>query len=324
MGLRLSPPGFRRVAGVAVLAIALTIVSGAAVRLTGSGLGCADWPRCTATRVVAPLQFHAWMEFGNRLVATLLTLVIVGAVAGSLLRRPRRADLVALSAGLIVGVAAQIVLGGETVLHHLAPQFVMSHFLLSGVLLADAVVLWHRAGLADRPAPAGRPGWSRPARTSWVVPPSTVVLARLVVVAASAVVVLGTVVTSTGPHGGDPAARRFAFSLHDVAQIHGGSVEVFGALTLLALWSAHRAGAPAVVMRRGEVLLGVLVAQAAVGYAQYFSGDPALTVGIHVAGAASVMVAVGWFYLSLRSRAPDPAGDASPATTAHRPELVRG
>jgi len=322
---RLSPVNFRRIGTLSVWAMALTMVSGAAVRLTGSGLGCADWPTCSDNHVVAPLQFHAWMEFGNRLVVTAVTIVILAAVGGSLLRRPRRRDLVALSVGLVVGVVAQIVLGGETVLHHLAPGFVMAHFLLTVALLADAVVLRHRAGIADETAGL-RPGRARAAGPAVaLVSRGHLVLGRLLVVAASVVIALGTVVTSTGPHGGDPAAPRFAFSLHDVAQLHGAAVEVFLALTVLTLWTMHRAGAPAEVVRRGEAMLVVLIAQAGVGYAQYFSGDPAAVVAVHVAGAASVTVAVLWFNLRLRAR-PMALVKGAPTVTGsaveHEPALV--
>ena len=138
---------------MAVVALALGIVSGGAVRLTGSGLGCSDWPNCTATSVVAPLQFHAVVEFGNRLVNVVITLGMVLVVLASFRRRPRRTDLVVLSSGLIAGILAEIVLGGETVLHKLAPQFVMSHFLVAVVLLVNALVLYHRA-VSLRAAPA--------------------------------------------------------------------------------------------------------------------------------------------------------------------------
>ena len=106
-----SPQFCRRSAAIAVIALALGIVSGASVRLTGSGLGCKDWPACTSTSVVAPLQFHAWMEFGNRLVNVLITVGIVLAVAAAWLRRPRRSDIRWLGAGLVAGVGAEIVLG---------------------------------------------------------------------------------------------------------------------------------------------------------------------------------------------------------------------
>ncbi|HWG72520.1 MAG TPA: COX15/CtaA family protein [Acidimicrobiales bacterium] len=318
---RVSPRNFSRVASLAVWAMALTMVSGAAVRLTGSGLGCADWPTCANNHVVAPLQFHAWMEFGNRLVVAAVTVAIVAAVAGSLLRSPRRRDLTGLSLVLVAGVFAQILLGGETVLHHLAPQYVMSHFLLSSILLADAVVLHHRAAIPDGAASGRR--WRAPAGPAVsLVSRGHRVMGRLVLAAAGTVVVLGSIVTSTGPHGGDPTAPRFAFSLHDVAQLHGAAVEVLLALTLLTLWTMHRAGAPGAVMRRGEIMLLVLVAQAGVGYTQYFTGDPALLVGIHVAGAASVVVAVTHFNLGLRAH-PTPAPQPGPRSSGE-PALIAG
>ena len=143
---------------MAVAALAVGIVSGGAVRLTGSGLGCSDWPSCTATSVVAPLQFHAWVEFGNRLVNVVITMGMFLAVVTSLRRRPRRADLVVLSLGLVAGILAEIVLGGETVLHKLAPPFVMAHFLLAVVLLVNALVLYHRAGQPDGALPPAAAG----------------------------------------------------------------------------------------------------------------------------------------------------------------------
>ena len=118
------------------------------------------------------------------------------------------------------------------------------------------------------------------------------------------VVVLGTVVTSTGPHAGAPGVPRFGFSLHTVAQLHGTSVEVLLALTVATLWSMHRARVAPVVLRRGEVLLAVLVAQAAVGYSQYLTGDPVLLVGIHITGATAVVVAMLAFNLGLYAREP--------------------
>src|SRR5580658_11059912 len=164
--LSATPVFLRRSAALAVAALAVGIVSGGAVRLTGSGLGCSDWPACTSTSVVAPLQFHAWVEFGNRLVNVAITVAIVLVVVAAIRRRPRRRDLVVLASGLVAGIFAEVVLGGETVLHKLAPPFVMAHFLLAMVLLADAVVLYHRCrqpeevdGLPTgraRPTPARR------------------------------------------------------------------------------------------------------------------------------------------------------------------------
>ena len=130
--------------------------------------------------------------------------------------------------------------------------------------------------------------------------------ARVMLALTALVVVLGTVVTSTGPHAGAPGVPRFRFSLHTVAQLHGTSVEVLLAVTVATLWSMHRSRVAPAVLRRGEILLVVLVAQAAVGYAQYLSGDPVLLVGVHLTGATAVVVAMTAFNLGLYSR------DASP------------
>jgi cytochrome c oxidase assembly protein subunit 15 len=294
---------FRRSSALAVGALAVGVVSGAAVRLTGSGLGCSDWPQCTATSIVAPLQYHAWVEFGNRLVNVLITVGIVLVAVAALRRMPRRRDLLGLAGGLVAGIFAEIILGGETVLHKLAPAFVMAHFLLAVVLLVNAVVLYQRAG---QPEELFGPGLGRakllPARR--LVRPGHVVAGRCMLAWTGVVVVLGTVVTSTGPHAGAPGVQRFGFSLHAVAQLHGTAVEVLLAITLATLWSMHRSRVAPAALRRGEVLLVVLISQAAVGYTQYLSGDPVLLVGVHIAGAVSVVMAMVAFNLGLYAREP--------------------
>jgi cytochrome c oxidase assembly protein subunit 15 len=296
----LSPPAYRRITLVALFALAFIIVTGAAVRLTGSGLGCPDWPTCASNRVVAPWSYHAMVEFVNRTITGLVSVAVMLAVLGSIVRRPRRRDLVWLSLGLVGGVIGQIVLGGLTVLFELRPGFVMAHFLLSIAILTVAVVLHHRAG-----RPAGP--------TATVVPRELVGLGRLAVACAALAIFLGTIVTSSGPHGGDEHAERLPFLLPDVARLHGIAVMIFLAVTLVALWRLSRVGAPARLLRRGEVLLAVLVAQAAVGYVQYFTGVPAVLVGFHVAGAAAVWVAVLRFHLAfsepaLAERSPEAEG----------------
>lgn len=291
---RVSPVAYRRVTLAAQFLLAFIIVTGAAVRLTGSGLGCTDWPTCESGRVVAPLEYHPMIEFGNRLVTGAVSIVVVLAVLGSLLRvGPRRRDLVRLSLGLVAGVIGQIVLGGVTVLSHLWPPFVMSHFLLSMLILWCAVVLHHRAGEPDSTAGEAR---------APVVDDTTWRLGRLLVVAAALVVFMGTVVTGTGPHpgsSGDQLVDRLPFSLHDVARIHGALVMAFLALVLVVIARLVRTGAPGHVRRQSELLLLVLVSQAGVGYAQYFLGVPALLVAVHVAGAVAVWAAVLRFSLGL-------------------------
>ena len=285
---RLSPAAYRRVTLVALVALAAIVVTGAAVRLTGSGLGCSDWPACEPGRL-APREAtdtHAMIEFVNRAITGLVSAAVIVAVLGSLLRRPRRRDLVWLSVGLVAGVVGQIVLGGLTVLLDLAPPLVMGHFLLSMALLADAAVLHHRAG---------RTG----GRTVSVVGPETRTLGRLLVAATALVVLTGTVVTAAGPHAGDDRARRLDLAVSDAARIHGVAVILVVVLVLVVLWHLDRDRAPRGPIRAGRTVLAVVVAQAGLGYTQYFTGVPALLVGVHVLGAVVLWLAVVRFDLVL-------------------------
>ncbi|HVF32205.1 MAG TPA: COX15/CtaA family protein [Acidimicrobiales bacterium] len=293
--VRLSPRAYQRVTLVALAALAFIVVTGALVRLTGSGLGCPDWPTCDGGRLVAPLEYHAMVEFVNRTVTGLVSAAVMLAVLGSVVRRPRRPDLVWLSVGLVVGVLAQIVLGGLVVLFHLYPPLVMGHFVVSMLLLLDATVLHHRAGWPDGAAVVDAVGSDH--RT----------LGRLVVAAAAAAIVLGTVVTGSGPHAGSHDGElvdRLPFEIGDVARLHSIAVLLFGGLVLFLVRSLRVAGAPASVLRRAETLLAVLVAQAGVGYAQYFLGVPALLVALHVLGAVAVWIAVLRLQLGLRVAVP--------------------
>ncbi len=249
---QVSPRSFQLVAAMAVWALVLTIVSGAAVRLTGSGLGCPDWPNCTRSDVVAPLQFHAWVEFGNRLINAAVTIAALGAMVAALRRAPRRRDLTWLSMGLVVGLVAEVALGAIVVDFRLAPGLVTSHFLLGMIFLADAVILHQRARLPDQAGPASESPATVPPKV-WLVGSTPLLLARIQLAATAVAIALGTVVTSTGPHGGAPGTPRFHFSLHAVAQLHGTSVELLLGVTLLTVWSLARNQAPAGVMRaRGD------------------------------------------------------------------------
>ncbi|MGI8983536.1 MAG: COX15/CtaA family protein [Acidimicrobiales bacterium] len=297
----LTPPTYRRITLFALVALCFIVVTGGAVRLTGSGLGCPDWPTCAENRVVAPWEYHAMVEFVNRTITGLVSVAVMLAVLGSVFRRPRRKDLLWLSVGLVAGVLGQIVLGGLTVIFHLKPGFVMAHFLLSMVLIANAVVLHHRAG---RPAGPTRP----------TVGDDLLTLGRVEGAAATLAIFLGTIATSSGPHGGDEDAERLPFLLPDVTRLHDIAVMLFLAVSLVVLWRLRRAGVARALQRRSEVLLGLLVAQGALGYVQYFTGVPALLVGFHIAGATAVWVAVLRLHLGLRTpvaRAGEDAGGGS-------------
>jgi cytochrome c oxidase assembly protein subunit 15 len=271
--------------------ITLIVVTGGAVRLTNSGLGCTDWPTCTDNRVVAPLEMHAWIEFGNRLVTGLVSVAVVVAVLGALRRTPRRRDLTWLSLGLVAGVIGQIILGGLVVLFHLWPPLVMGHFVLSQLLVADAVVLHHRAKRPDDVA-----------RVAPKVAAPVVALSRAVVVVASLAILTGTVVTGAGPHSGshgDDLVKRLPFPVADVARVHGVMDMTFIACVLWLAWLLRRTGAPAAALRACETGLLVGVLQAVVGYTQYFTGVPVILVATHILGATVLWIAVLSSHLGL-------------------------
>lgn len=299
----LTPAGYRRVTLVALVALVAIVITGGAVRLSGSGLGCPDWPNCADGRLVAPLEYHAMVEFVNRTVTGVVSLMVIVAVLGSLVRRPRRRDLTRLSLGLVAGVVGQIVLGGLTVLFELRPPFVMAHFLLSMVIVANAVVLHWRAGQPDALAPA------RP------LDPSVRRLSALMVGATAMVVLLGTVVTAAGPHGGDEETPRLDVPVGEVARLHGLAVVLLVAIVATLLVLVHRTRAPAGVAGRGRLVLAVLLAQAAVGYVQYFTGVPVVLVGVHIAGATAAWAVAVRFHLGLGG-AGAPAASGRPADEA--------
>ena len=275
----MAPPTYARLTRFALWALATIVVTGAAVRLTGSGLGCEDWPTCSEDRFVADLEYHAMIEFLNRLFTGVVALAVIGAVLGSWVRRPRRRDLTILSLGLVAGVLAQVVLGALLVRTELDPRFTMGHFLLSMVLLWNAAWLDVRA--RHDTAESGEGG---------LVDPRTRLMLWAVLAVGAVLLVTGTLVTGAGPHAGDSRAERLPLLVQEVARVHGVVAMSLLALVVWTWWRLRRAGAPAQA-RMGRVAL-LLVAQAAVGYTQYFTGVPALLVGIHVALASIAWIEI--------------------------------
>lgn len=278
---RVSPDGYRRITLIALGALGFIIVTGGAVRLTGSGLGCPQWPNCSAGHLTphASTSYHPAVEFVNRVITGVVSVAVIVAVLGSLVRTPRRRDLTWLSGGLVAGVIGQIVLGGETVRHKLNPAFVAAHFLLSMLIVWDAVVLHHRAGVAD--GSRGRPAVER--ELTWA--------ARLIAAFAAITIILGTVVTGSGPHGGDKDVKRWTLDLHRVTQLHGTSAMLLVALTATTVWMLRSQG-PTLALHRGRQVIEALAVQVAIGYTQYFTGVPVVLVGFHILGAVLVWVAV--------------------------------
>lgn len=286
---RLSPRAYQRITLLALLALCFIIVTGAGVRLTGSGLGCSDWPTCEENQLVAPLEYHAMVEFVNRTITGLVSIAVILAVLGSLARVPRRRDLTWWSLGLVAGVVGQIVLGGLTVLFELKPPFVIAHFLLSMVLVWNAVVLHERAG---HDGSTGLP----------LVPARVRLLGRLLVIAAAVVVVVGTIVTGTGPHGGDEEVERLPYDIGEVVRLHSIAAWVFLALAVWTMVELRRSGTPVQVDRRAKVLVAAIVVQGGIGYLQYFTGVPPWIVILHIAGSIVVWIAALRFDLGLVAR----------------------
>jgi len=306
---RLSSAAYERITLFALIALGVIVVSGGAVRLTGSGLGCPQWPNCDAGHLAPHGQtgYHGAVEFVNRVFTGLVSLAVILAVLGSFIRVPRRRDLTWLSFGLVVGVLAQIVLGGLTVIYGLSPPWVMAHFLLSMVLLADAVVLHVRASRPD--------GVVRP-----VVEPRVQRMGWLLVATTAVVLFTGTIVTGAGPHGGDENVRRLDVPVTTAARIHGVAENLLLVMVLVTLWLIVRTHAPRAVRHDANVLLVVLIAQAGVGYAQYFNGVPVVLVGLHIFGAVCVWVTA--LRLALGMRRVDDRPIVPAKTAAPEPALT--
>ena len=276
------PDTYRKATLAALIALGIIVVTGAAVRLTESGLGCTDWPNCAEGELVGDLSYHTMIEQGNRWFTGLVTLSVIIAVLGAYRRTPRRADLILWAWGLVVGVLGQIVLGGIVVLSHLNPWLVLGHFLLSMVLIWNAVVLHRRARWGE--AALGH----IPRRTPLVMH------SRIVMGLTTAAIVAGTLVTGAGPHSGShdgEAIERLPFDVPNIARVHGIVVAFLIVASILLLLRVRRARR-ARLIRDTTVLLGVLIAQAAVGYIQYFNGVPVLLVATHIALATILWIVV--------------------------------
>ena len=307
----ISNAAFRRITLCALVALYTIVITGALVRLTGSGLGCADWPRCSEERFIDVSTGHGAIEQVNRLFTGVVALSVVLAVLGSLRLVTRRRDVTALSLGLVVGVLAQVVIGGIVVITGLNPWANMAHFLVSMVLLANGLVL-HRLAADGAKSPTNTvPTNTLPTKT---LPTYPMRLVMLTGVLGAAAVVTGTVVTATGPHAGDEEAVRFGFSIHHVARIHGSTVMATVTGVAILLWVSR--GRDRLFESRVARLLGLALLQALVGYVQYLADVPALLVAVHIAFAAGVWLAlvdVVWLALVRRNRAASPRNGRSPA-----------
>lgn len=265
------------------------VVTGGAVRLTGSGLGCPTWPRCTEQSYVPhrAMGIHGAIEFGNRMLTFVLVAVAVATFVTAW--QSGRRDLRLMALVLALGVPGQALVGGVTVLTELNPWIVSLHLLLSLAMISLAVLYRWRI---DRPAPAA-PSGPRALRTlvwttyavSWVT------------------LYVGTVVTGAGPHAGDLDSRRNGLDPRGLAQLHADAVFLYVGLAVGLLLAVIAVGAGRGPRRAAQALVVVLLAQGTVGFVQYFTDLPELLVGLHLLGAAVISAVVTWVLLEVREHA---------------------
>jgi heme a synthase len=297
--LTVTPAQYAVAAYVAVGAFTLIVLSGAAVRLTGSGLGCPQWPRCYG-KVYPPLNTHALIEFSNRMVTIPVTIAAFAAFALAFRRRPYRRDLMWTAALLPLGVLAQAVLGGLTVRGALDYGWVMGHFALSMLVLAAAVALAWRAG--PPPAPPAVPSIGHePGERPGVADRTLVLCARATVALGGLTIFAGTAATAAGPHaGGSPGQRinRLAFdgrgTMDFVIHRHGEIALAFGLAALGVWWLAHRRPADPLVRRSASATCALIVLQGIVGLDQYKTHLPTELVWVHASLASLTWVTVLW------------------------------
>lgn len=262
------------------------VVSGGAVRITGSGLGCPTWPRCTSGSFTpvphqAQGQLHVWIEFGNRLITLgLLTVSVIALVVVVVLKRT---DIRALAIGQLVGILMQIPLGGITVLTHLNPFAVASHFLLSIILIAAGTSLYERRSLTPRELPTVKPGVR--------------IMSRAHLALTAAVIAVGTVVTGSGPNAGDVSAPRFHIHIQFIAWMHADLV--IGLIALTALMFFVTSTYP--LLRKRVAIFGlVALGQGAIGFLQYYQGLPELLVGAHLLGVTLIWISAWRIHLATK------------------------
>jgi len=296
---RVTGPIFRWFALASFLSMIVIVLSGAAVRLSGSGLGCPDWPTCFKHHVTASSSIHSQIEFTNRLVTIALVVIVGVTFIAALLREHRRKDLITLSGALILGVVADAVLGAFVVYSKLNPYLVSLHLVLSLLMVVVGATLYHRSKYLYGPSERNDvrdPYFRSVARALWV--PFFIL------------VLTGTATTGSGPHAGSSqgqlVAKRLPFALSSSAWVHSLAAVLFiGLVTgmMLAMW---KSGAPTALKIGVRRLVYVSLVQAAIGATQYLTHLPAWLVEIHVAGAVALTIGVAQFNLKQSARDREP------------------
>jgi cytochrome c oxidase assembly protein subunit 15 len=307
-------PTFRWFALASFISMIVIVLSGAAVRLTGSGLGCPDWPTCFKGRISTPWGIHHYIEYGNRMITLLLILVTAATLVAALLREVRRPDLIILSGMLVAGVVADAILGAFVVYSKLNPWLVSLHLLLSLVMVVISAVLYHRSKYVYGPG----------ARSD-VRDRHFLLIARLLWIPFVILLITGTMTTGSGPHAGASqgqlVARRLPFAFSSAAWVHSLAAVLFiGLITglLFAIWTSDAPSALRLGVRR---LVIISLIQAAIGVTQYLTHVPPVLVELHVVGAVSLTIGVTQFHLKQTAHDREPGtwrveGHAQPVNTA--------
>jgi heme a synthase len=286
----------------------IIVITGGAVRLTGSGLGCPTWPRCTdeSYTSTAAMGINGAIEFGNRLLSIALGFIALATVIAAYRQTVKRADARALSLAILAGVGLQGVIGGITVRTGLNPWIVGVHFIISTGLITLCYALWRGTDADVAAGPAARPPATAADRGLGL-------LGWAVTGASFAVITIGVLVTGSGPHSGDETAGRNGFDPILISQLHVDAVFLVLGLTV-AGWLTLRAFGRLAAARAALILLAVLLGQGLIGFVQYFTHLPIILVGAHMAGACLVWVATLGLHWALRRPATDTAtSDIAPA-----------
>lgn len=307
---RVPGPAFRWLAFASFLSMILIVLTGAAVRLTGSGLGCPDWPTCFKGRVTGSMSIHPFIEYTNRMVTIALVVVVGVTFLAAWFRDERRKDLIVLSGALVAGVVADAILGAFVVYSKLNPYLVSLHLVISLAMVAIGTLLYHHSkylyGQGAR-EDVRDPYFRRLGRWLWL--PFTVL------------VITGTATTGSGPHAGSSqgqlVARRLPFAFSSAAWVHSLAAILFIGIMLGLLLAVWHSAAPSALKIGVKRLLWVSLAQAAVGAVQYLTHVPAWLVEIHEFGAVALTIGMVQFNVRQYAR------DRVPGTEAKRaPELV--
>jgi heme A synthase len=315
-----TPRSMRRIALAGVIADTVIMSTGAAVRLSSSGLGCPDWPQCSTADIVASKNagqtlLNTWIEFSNRLLNFPLVVIAAIVFIAAWRFRPqgpggqKRRDLFWLGVAQPAGVVAQAVIGGIVVLTKLAPAAVSVHFLVSASIVAAALTLYVRCGEGNAP-PTG------------LVRRDLRLLSAALVAVTAVMLAAGTVVTGTGPLAGNAAAPRYKLPLEGVTQLHADIGWLMTGLAVALVLGLRVSGAPPRAMRAAWIMIASLGLQGLIGYVQYFNHLPAGLVWVHVTGAVLVWIAVLSLFFALRDRGPVNTGRTGPAAAlpARQPE----